>query len=180
MKAYISKAQKTVSILFVGVLALLLLASSGAIGGLSARVVLSGSMEPTIPTGSVVFTKPNSTYAEGDVITFSTQGNEIPTTHRIVGVEQASDGALEYTTRGDANESEDFTAVAGNAVLGKEVFHIPYLGFVLDFAKKPLGFLTIIGIPCLLILFEEFGVIMAEIKKRRRAAVPVENYSEQE
>ncbi len=145
----------------------ILLLGALAPGGFAARVVLSGSMEPAIPTGAVVFTLSQASYYEGDVITYQTIGNSVPTTHRVVSVEEGTLGNL-HTTRGDANDVDDFNRVRQNSIYGKVLFHIPYLGFILDFAKTSIGFLLLVGFPILFIIIEEIKNIVAEVKKNRK------------
>lgn len=75
-------------------------------------VVLTGSMEPTVPAGSVVMSQTVSATAlnVGDIITVPRPGHTLPVTHRIVDVADASpsDGALRtLTLRGDANPIND-------------------------------------------------------------------------
>jgi len=146
---------------FVGVLFVL---SSLSIGGFTAKLVLSGSMEPTIPTGSVAFLLPRTEYAAGDVITFKTDAAaQHPTTHRIVL--QNDDGS--FVTRGDANDTDDFVTVSPQHIFGKVLFAIPYLGYLLDFAKQPLGFFLLVGIPVAYIVLDELAKIVAIIRRHR-------------
>jgi len=104
-------------------------------------IVLSGSMEPTIKTGSVVFVKPveSGSLAAGDVITFRGFGdpNNL-VTHRIVSIEGEAAGTA-YITKGDANEVEDPSPVAANRVVGKVNFTIPYLGYFLYISQTEKG-----------------------------------------
>ena len=150
-------------------LALLLLISIIPIpGNIEMKIVQSGSMEPAIHTGSAVIIKPLESYTEGDIITFYfNRGDETPTTHRIIEVREA-EGAISYLTKGDANENEDPQPVSGTSVVGKVLFSIPYLGYVLDYIKKPVGFLLVIGVPAALIIFDEIGKIWGEIRTARR------------
>lgn len=146
----------------IGISGALLLVSSLSLGGLTARVVMSGSMEPTIPTGSVILISTVSAYGIGDVITFQTDARaSIPTSHRIVG--ERVNGT--FLTQGDANKTADFTSVSPSDVVGKVLFHVPYLGYVLDFAKRPLGFFLLVGIPVLYIIFEETREIIKAVRE---------------
>jgi signal peptidase I len=88
--------------------------------GYQRYVIVSGSMEPAIPTGSVVYDEivPVSELAVGDIITFvppAEYGLTDPVTHRIVEIEPASGdhaGKVQVRTKGDANEAPDaWTAV---------------------------------------------------------------------
>jgi len=134
-------------------------------GNIEVKIVQSGSMEPAIKTGALVVIKPLSRYLIGDVIMFGPDTKtQVPTTHRIVGDEVKS-GVFYYTTKGDANEDPDTQPVAQSAVIGKVLFSIPYLGYLLDFAKKPLGFLLLVGVPAAIVIFDEAGKIWREVKK---------------
>lgn len=137
-------------------------------GNFEVKIVKSGSMEPTIKTGGIVFIAPSQNYKLGDVITFGQDTKtQIPTTHRIVKVE-GEGSSKKFITKGDANDAEDPNPVSLSSVNGKVLFSMPYLGFVLDFAKKPLGFVFLVGIPALSIIVDELGKIIKEIRAIRR------------
>lgn len=137
-------------------------------GGLSMKVVLSGSMEPAIPMGSVVFIKPSAVYVPGDVITFSdAKGGAIPTTHRIVSV-RAQEGKYIFATKGDANNTEDMADVSLDRVIGKELFSLPFLGYlIITFAKTPIGFVLTVLVPILLVIIEECRNIVRVLRERK-------------
>ena len=136
--------------------------------GVEIKIVKSGSMEPAISTGSLVVVRPADAYQAGDVITFGKDTrSEIPTTHRIVSVRQEQ-GSTFYTTKGDANEEADPQEVAAQDVIGKVWFHTPYAGYVLDFARQPLGFALLIGLPAAMIVLDEGINIYQEIRAMRR------------
>ncbi len=147
---------------------LLLLATLAPIpGNFSVKIVKSGSMEPTIKTGGIVVIRPTSQYGVGDVITFGKDTKtQIPTTHRIVE-EKIENGQTLFTTKGDANDSVDPAPIKKSDIRGRVLFTLPYVGFILDFAKKPLGFVLIVGIPALLVIIDEIGNIWREFRKLR-------------
>lgn len=149
----------------VALIALLLLSSALPIpGGIKTFVVQSGSMEPSIKTGGVVVVKPASTYQVGDVITFGPRSKtKPPTTHRIIEVTEEGN----FVTKGDANTDEDMRTVSRYEVVGKVLFSLPYVGYVVATAQKPWGFAIIIGIPATIIVWEEANKIWIEIKKKR-------------
>lgn len=125
-------------------------------------VVSSGSMEPAIKTGAVVLVMSADEYEVEDVITFGLYSKENPpTTHRIIEVK---DGR--YITQGDANGGTDMRPVSPKDVIGKVVFSIPYLGYLLYFLKTPIGFALVLGIPAGIIIFEETKKIIKEVKKK--------------
>lgn len=161
--------------LAVAFIVALLLASALPIpGGVKTFVVQSGSMEPSIKTGGVVVVKPMSAYAVGDVITFGPRTKtKSPTTHRIIEVKE--DG--NYVTKGDANSDEDLRTVSRYEVIGKVLFSVPYVGYAVAAAQKPWGFVVIVVIPAVIIIWEEAGKIWREVKKKRDYKERVEKRS---
>jgi signal peptidase len=151
------------AILFI---ALLIIVSTFPItGNVKLLSVLSGSMEPTIHTGSVVVIKPESSYKVGDVITFGKNTKtDVPTTHRIAEMKIISGEAV-YKTKGDANNGEDSTETPQKEIIGKVLFSIPYLGYIVDFVKKPVGLMLVIVIPAVIIVYDELRKIATEVKK---------------
>ena len=152
----------------IAIAGLLIVSMFPIAGNYEAKIVLSGSMEPAIGVGSVVIIKPEDKYEIGDIITFGKDTkNDIPTTHRIVEM-RAIGGKILYKTKGDANSSDDAREVGESEVIGKVLFSIPYLGYLLDFAKKPIGFVLLIVIPAGIIIIDELGKIWRELQKMRK------------
>jgi len=152
------------SLIVLGLLLLFLLPSVSFLGNYEVKVVKSGSMEPAIMTGAVVLVKEEISYKIGDVITFATEGADIPTSHRIIGFEERN-GEVVFETKGDANEDADIGLVAKENILGKVVLDLPYIGYILDFARQPLGFALLIGIPALIIILDEIENIWKELRR---------------
>lgn len=111
-------------------------------------VVLTASMTPAIAPGDVVIVddRDPATIAEGDVITFIRGTNEVPVTHRVVGV-TATGGEFFFETKGDANDGPDSAAVPAANVLGTVAFSIPYIGYVIQFTDSSAGFLLLVVVP---------------------------------
>lgn len=128
------------------------------------RIVESGSMAPAIPMGSVIMIAPAENYTVDDVITFRRLEDEELTTHRIVE-ERLEAGQEVFVTQGDANNVPDMESVEAQEVLGKVRLHIPYLGFIFDFFRQPLGFLILVFIPGVLVLREQVQKIKGELGK---------------
>ena len=146
-------------------LGVLLLLSAIPTANLTVKIVESGSMEPSIKTGSIVVIREYAQYQKGDVITFFfDEGDATPTTHRIVEID-TEDGEDRYITKGDANENEDPRAIEEEMVLGKVLLSIPFIGYILDFAREPLGFALIIGLPALFIIIDESMKIYHEVRR---------------
>ncbi len=136
-------------------------------GNFKVKIVKSGSMEPTIRTGGIVVIHPSTEYNVGDIITFGADTKtQIPTTHRIVSIDGT--GPLRaFQTKGDANDAPDPSPTHLSDVNGKMLLTIPYVGYILDLAKKPLGFALLVGVPALLIIYDEIMKIVREWKRLR-------------
>ena len=135
--------------------------------GVTPLVVLSGSMSGTqeghIETGDLVFVRSAEpeTLQEGDVIAFLSGG--VTVTHRITAIDTAEDGSLLFTTKGDANDTEDIDAVTAEQLVGIYQGRIPKVGDFVLFLQRPLGMLLFIGVPLL-------SFILYDIFRRQRNA----------
>jgi len=135
-------------------------------GNYKLMTVLSGSMQPAVKLGSLVIVKPTNDYEIQDIITFYKRGNKTETiTHRIVDIEVVQ-GKPYYITKGDANENPDAREITEAEIVGKTILSIPLLGYVVDFIKRPIGFILLVIIPACLIIFEEACKIFKEVKKK--------------
>ena len=132
------------------------------------RIVESGSMSPTIPIGSVVLVRAHPSYSVHDVINFKRATDLEEVTHRIIGISQVS-GETVYTVQGDANNAPDQKPVLASEVIGSVWFSLPYVGYIIDFARKPIGFAIIIGIPALWMILEQVQKIRHEVVKTKRS-----------
>ncbi|MFD1564282.1 signal peptidase I [Haloarchaeobius amylolyticus] len=139
----------------------------GIVGGDDAYIVTSNSMEPTIEAGDVVVTKAVSPdeIESGDVVTFNADGvaDRGYVTHRVVEVREEN-GERYFKTKGDANEDPDQGYVPASAAHGVQHLHIPYLGYLLLFARSTLGLVVLVILPGLglvasgsMQLLREFG-----------------------
>ncbi len=108
------------------------------VGGYSALIVLSGSMEPTIKTGEVIVIHAQKDYKIKDILTYREGG--ILVTHRIVDETETT-----YTTRGDANNTDD-PPIKKTQAIGKTIFHIPYLGKAILFVQSPIGLASVLAV----------------------------------
>jgi len=133
-------------------------------------VIMSGSMEPKIKTGSVVLVKKVTEYKENNVITFlknpsdSLKDVKSTVTHRIIEVHD-DEGRATFTTKGDNNDTPDNEMVTKRQVLGKVILSIPYAGRAIAFTKTQTGFMLLIVIPAVLLIYNEILNIKREITK---------------
>ena len=137
-----SKSVKTIlKISSYGMIALLLLLVFLLAGvrllGLEIYTVLSPSMEPNYPTGSLIYVKDvdPAELQEKDVITFRLNGNATAT-HRIIEVDEAS---RTFRTKGDNNQAPDGRPVSFDEVIGSPVFCIPLMGYLAALIQAPPG-----------------------------------------
>lgn len=127
--------------------------------------VQSGSMEPAIHTGSLIFVKPVSDYKIGDVITKKTSDPKVSVTHRIVETKER-DGKISYITKGDANDGQDMEDASKNQIIGKVIAVLPFLGYPVGYAKTTPGLIILIVIPAVIIIYDEMNKIKGEIRKK--------------
>lgn len=153
--------------LILAVLFLFLLAVAGTFlpipGNYKIFTVQSGSMEPKIKTGSLIFVKSFSEYSAGDVITIKSGKNTV--THRVVS-KKNQDGGISYQTKGDANEEADAEETNAKNVVGKTFFTLPYVGYPVGYARTKVGFILLVIIPATIIVYEELYKIKEEIMKK--------------
>lgn len=138
----------------LGVLILVVLAAA-ALGssvvprlmGLQPYAIVSGSMEPTYATGSLVFAEPaeGSSLQAGDIAAFWQDEDVI--THRVQ--ENVTEEG-ELVTKGDANDAPDIRPVPYQHVLGRVIFSVPVAGYFLIAlgttpGKLVLGWIVLMG-----------------------------------
>lgn len=146
--------------------------------GLTPFVVLSGSMEPTYQTGSLIYVKKVDPFAlePGDVVTYMVSEDAV-VTHRMVGIvpDEEDPSVIRFRTKGDANDVEDGTLVHYKNVIGTPVFTIPYLGYASDYLTNPPGMyigVMVLGIVILLMFAPD--ILRAADKADKKAAAEKE------
>jgi signal peptidase len=154
-------------VVVVGALAVLTVVPR-AVGG-AALTVLTGSMTPEIPVGSVVVVQPvdPGTLQVGDVVTYQkTPGADDYVTHRITDVHDDTE-PVTLTTKGDANRGADVDPVPVTAVRGKVILTVPHLGTVRNA-------LDVRGTGSLLLVLGLLGYaglqLVAAVRERHRGA----------
>lgn len=104
--------------------------------GIRPVYIKSGSMEPTLPVGSLCFVNTRIMQTElnkGDIIVFSAKGVKVA--HRIIGKTQRG-----FRTKGDANDNPDLGEVSKEHVEGIVIgAPIPLLGYVTAFLRSQIG-----------------------------------------
>ncbi|GAA3950887.1 signal peptidase I [Gordonia caeni] len=122
-------ASWTLLIAAIGLLALLVVVPR--LTGSTAYTVLTGSMEPSYPPGTLIVVQPTpgDQLAAGDVITFQPEsGNPAVVTHRIVSSFYDNQGQRRFVTKGDANTVKDETMLVEAQIRGKLIYSVPHVG----------------------------------------------------
>ncbi len=130
--------------------------------GYTPYVVLSGSMEPTIKTGSVCFINKHASYdkiKEKDIIAFRLKSGTL-VTHRVVDI--TNEGII---TKGDNNEDKDDVITTKNNFVGKNAFWIPKLGYLVVLFQSTKGKIIFITYIILLLIA---GLLFGEDKKKEQ------------
>jgi signal peptidase len=133
--------------------------------GLQPMAMSTGSMTKTIPVGSLVVdrTVAPSSLRVGDVISFRKPlGAAGIATHRIIEI-QRSTGHVVYRTKGDSNPVADPWAITYGSHLQahRMVFHAPYVGYLLLYARSRLGIVLLIVYVCFSLAATVLKVIAA-------------------
>jgi signal peptidase len=134
-----------------------LVAGGPVLFGMRSFAVLSGSMEPVLNTGDVVVDEPIGPrdVRVGDVVTFvdpERRGRRI--THRVRSV-HISGGRARFVTKGDANDSSEHWEMATDGSLGRVVYRVPLVGYVLGRLGDPRAKIGLLVIPAALLAILE-------------------------
>jgi signal peptidase len=155
------KAIRIAQNILLGVLALLgvvslIVAGLAMIAGIKPVAIVSGSMSPTIRTGSLVMVEliPAGEIKVGDIITVERKDIGDQVTHRVVSVEEGENGQYILRMKGDANGSEDPDPYRV-ATASRYVFQIPLLGFVAGLMRA--NTLLLVGILAVLLVLGLWG-----------------------
>lgn len=151
--------------------------------GIRPFVVQSGSMEPAIPTGSVVFVNEHEDDIKvGDVVTFGLSTGKghakkeegVYVTHRVNKMFKEENL---IQTKGDANGTPD-GYLSMDAVIGKAFLRMPKVGFLLNHLQESHGYITLTILVCVLnassmllsgmVQSQHSGSHAVHIKKKRK------------
>lgn len=172
MNRSLKKVWNIVSTVLVALVVVLALLLAGArLLGMQVFTVLSGSMEPTYHTGSLIYVKKIDTadIQPGTVITFMLDEDTVAT-HRVVEVvpDEEDPTVIRFRTKGDANEAEDGTLVHYKNVIGTPIFSIPGLGYVANYIQHPPGTYVAISAGAVLLLLVFLPDVLAPEKDKKQ------------
>lgn len=134
----------------VALACLVLLIFRGA--GLYLYAVQSGSMEPTIPIYSMCLVTTHVDYDElevGDIIVYTRDYDGTKIIHRVYEI--TDDGII---TKGDANPMTDGVSVTPENLYARYIAHVPYVAYVYNFVRSPVGVVAVILILLALLVLE--------------------------
>lgn len=149
------------TLILLGVIAAFVPLTVPRLMGYGIYEVVSGSMEPEIPVGSILYveeTAPEDVEA-GDVIAFMRNGSVV--SHRV---EENRYVEGEFITKGDANSEEDTVPVPYESLVGKAVYHLPVLGTLMSMLAGDVGKLYALAFAACGVMFH----MLAAILKSRR------------
>ncbi|MBF0671097.1 MAG: signal peptidase I [Salinibacterium sp.] len=158
-------------VVLVGTLVIVVPAATGS----TPLTVLTSSMEPSLPPGTLVIVKPAeaSDIRVGEVMTYQLEsGKAVYVTHRVTEKSTSSNGEVTFTTKGDNNDVEDPAAVQEVQILGEVWYSVPWIGYINNMVGGNRGWL----VPTIAIgLFLYAGYMLASglatsLRKRRDAA----------
>ena len=101
--------------------------------------VISGSMEPAIPTGSLVYIQemePEDVKADDVIAFYGAKDSASIITHRVVENRVLMG---EFITKGDANQTEDMNPASYENFIGKVVKSYPEIGEIAQILTGPEG-----------------------------------------
>ncbi len=132
--------------------------------GIVPYVVLSGSMEPSIETGSVCFINKHAKFEnikEKDVIAFKMNDGTL-VTHRAIEINDSG-----IVTKGDNNKDADRNIVTNSNFVGKNLFWIPKVGYVIKAFQTTTG--RIIAVALILLLLVS-GFLFGDDKNKEKVS----------
>ena len=161
-----------------GLLAFVLLLASlvvvvPAVSGSTPYTILTSSMEPGLPPGTLVIVKPIDPVdiKIGTVITYQLDSGEpAVVTHRVLEIQGPNLPGADpsFITKGDANSAPDAKPVMTVQVRGAVWYSVPLIGWVNNIVNGDLRAVVIPVVAGLLFLYAGWSIVTSRIDKRRR------------
>ena len=143
--------------------------------GFRTFTVMSGSMEPELPVGSLIYVRPvdYSTLNVGDVISYVANDEKTVVTHRIVSIEvdKNDSDVWRFKTKGDTNSTADAGLVHYKNVLGTPMFVVPFIGYVAYNIQQPPGIYIALVVGTLLLAWTFLPGTLEERRKIARKSI---------
>ncbi|AMB60560.1 hypothetical protein AWU67_13970 [Microterricola viridarii] len=139
------------------------------VAGATPYTILTGSMEPDMPPGTIVVVKPQpfDQIRQGDVITYQIEsGKPMVVTHRVVGVDVVA-GETRLVTQGDANDAPDALSVREVQVKGVVWYHVPMIGYATNLIDDQTKGIAVRVLGGLLIGYAVFAGLSLLFKRKK-------------
>ena len=136
----------------LALIVLLLIPSLLGFFGYRAYVIYGGSMGSALPAGSIGITRQIQPEAirVGDIVAIKRSSRALPILHRVIEID-TSDGTRRFVTRGDANQEPDAQPATLHGPGDRIVFSIPWLGYLVHFARSSAGRIFLLFVPATLL-----------------------------
>ncbi|MCU1417844.1 MAG: signal peptidase [Schumannella sp.] len=161
-----------------GLLALVLLLAGAvvlvpAVSGSTPYTILTSSMEPSMPPGTLVIVKPidPQDIRIGTVVTYQLySGEKDVVTHRVLEIQGPTlpGGDPSFITKGDANSEPDAKPVMSIQVRGAVWYSVPWIGWVNNLVNGDMRAVVIPIVAGLLFLYAGWSIVGNQIDRRRR------------
>ena len=178
---YIALGLSAAVLLIVVALALVLVVVP-RIAGATPLTVLTSSMEPGLPPGTLIVVQPvdTDTLGVGDVVTYQIRsGESAVSTHRIIRVDASTTGERSFILQGDNNGSPDPDPVLPEQVQGRVWYSVPFVGFANSAVNGVDRAWIVPSLAALLIAYAGYtlarGVREAIVARRERAVADPAN-----
>jgi signal peptidase len=138
--------------------------------------VLTSSMNPSYPAGTLVVVKPTDVnqIRLGDVVTYQIKsGQPEVITHRVIQINEPTKpgDTVSFITKGDANSLPDSPAVKPVQVRGVVWYAVPYIGWVNNVVNGSARNVLIPLVAGGLFLYAGFMVASMFVDRRRKATL---------
>jgi len=146
--------------------------------GATPYVVLTGSMRPEMPPGTLVVVKPVKAGAIGlgSVVTYQLKSSKPDVvTHRVVALGFDGKGRRLFHTQGDANNAPDATWVRPVQIRGERWYAVPYLGYVTTFITGEQRHVALIAIVTFLLGYSGVMFYGSARDRRHRTSAAVKD-----
>jgi signal peptidase len=135
--------------------------------------ILTSSMEPGLPPGTLVIVKPVEPVdiKIGTVITYQLDSGEpAVVTHRVIEIQGPNLPGADpsFITKGDANSAPDAKPVTAVQLRGEVWYSVPLIGWVNNIVNGDLRAVVIPVVAGLLFLYAGWSIVTSRIDKRRR------------
>ena len=130
--------------------------------GSTPLTVLTQSMDPTLPPGTLLVVRPTPVddIRVGDVVTYQiTSGQPAVISHRVVAVASSSDGSRTFVLKGDNNALADPAPVTAAQIRGVVWYSLPDIGLVNQLVNGSRTWL----IPAIAGVLLAYGAVMVTI-----------------